>query len=73
MSRQQVSVRELKEYWKYVESVKPGEGLDGYIEPSRMPPWDEICSELDWHLYRIGGGRFRKKHHGLAKISATAF
>ena len=68
MSTQQASVHELKEFWKYRENLKPGDIIENYIESSRMPPWDEICFELNWHLYTVDGGYFSKKDHGYTGV-----
>jgi hypothetical protein len=32
-----------------------------------MPPWDEICSELNWQSYLVGK-RFAKRNHGYCGV-----
>ena len=64
----QVSVSKLQDYWRYIEGLKDSVVIEGYIPTSKMPPWDEICSELPWQTYCIDGGPFRNKHHGYCGV-----
>jgi len=69
MDTQQASVSELKEYWERVDKLKAGEHLayEDYIPLSHMPPWINICFELDWRSHRADGGYFSKRRVGKAK------
>jgi hypothetical protein len=65
MSTQRATVHELKEHWeKPIDTRKEGD----FISLSRMPPWNDICSELDWGLYLVDGGRFSRKQHGYCGV-----
>jgi hypothetical protein len=64
----QISVKELKDYWAAVENLKPGERLDKYYGTREMPSWQELCLELDWHLYAVTGGYFARKHTGYCGV-----
>ena len=68
MSTQQASVQELQEYWKYVESLKTGDILEDYIALVHMPPWDEICSYMDWRHYAADAGYFSNRRHGFCGV-----
>jgi hypothetical protein len=68
MSAKQISIGELLEYWKYAETLKPGDIIERYIEPHRMPPWNEICSGLNWQLRTVDGGYFGSKEFGYAGV-----
>jgi hypothetical protein len=65
MYKQQVSVQELKRYWNIVAT---GDGIE--VIPIRyMPPWNDICSELDWELHLLEeGSYFVKKSHGYCGV-----
>jgi hypothetical protein len=63
MYTQQVSVYELKKYWKTADALAEGDSMD-VIPLCYMPPWNNLCSELGWRLHRAAGGYFSKKHHG---------
>ncbi len=67
MHTQRVSVRELKEHWKAFDKLAVGQGLEA-IPLNLMPPWDEICSELNWQSYLLEGGYFAQKHHGYCGV-----
>jgi hypothetical protein len=64
---QQFSVGELQAYWKQVDALTEGESI-GMISIYQMPPWDEICQELNWHFHRVDGGYFRTKTHGFCGV-----
>jgi hypothetical protein len=68
MSAKQISIGELLEYWKYAETLKPGDIIERYIEPHRMPPWNEICSGLNWQLHTVDGGYFGSKEFGYTGV-----
>ena len=66
---QQISVSELKEYWRQIENVENGSTIGRRcITTIEMPPWDKLCSELGWQLYRADAGHFGKKHHGYSGV-----
>ncbi len=64
MSNDTISVRQLQDYWQYVEDLKVGEIRERYIGTRDMPPWEEICRDLCWDLYRVDDGYFSKKDIG---------
>jgi len=63
MYTQQVSVYELKKHWKAVDALVEGESIDA-VPLHYMPPWNDLCSELGWRVFRAAGGYFSRKHHG---------
>jgi hypothetical protein len=63
-----VTAHELEEYWKYIENLTDNDVIDRYVETSQMPPWDEICSELNWRTYTVDDGYFSKRHHGYCGV-----
>jgi hypothetical protein len=63
---QHISVSELKEYWEQIENLESGSSLGRYVATSELPPWEEICSELNWQHHGIG--RFRRSHFGFPGI-----
>jgi hypothetical protein len=64
---QQISVRELQEYWRTFETLEVDEGLE-VIPLCFMPSWGDLCRELDWHSYRMTGGYFSKKEHAYCGV-----
>jgi hypothetical protein len=65
---EQVTVLELQGYWKDLDTaLKAGSGL-APLSISEMPPWERICSRLDWELYRVDDGCFRSKRHGFCGV-----
>jgi hypothetical protein len=38
------------------------------IEASRIPPWEDICAELHWERYTVGGAPFTERHHGYRGV-----
>jgi hypothetical protein len=56
MSDDTIGVRELQDYWKYVEGLKVGEIVGRSIGTREMPHWEEICGDLDWDLFRADDG-----------------
>jgi hypothetical protein len=67
MQNDPVTVNQLEEYWKAVSAAKEGDSFH-HIPLSRMPPWENICSELSWHHYLLSGGYFSEKHHGYRGV-----
>lgn len=69
MSTQQVSVQELEKYWQRIETLnKIGDRIDDPITLCRMPPWNNICFELNWKTRLLEDGCFSKKHHGYCGV-----
>ncbi len=33
-----------------------------------MPPWNDLCSELDWELHTLDDDYFSAKHHGYCGV-----
>jgi hypothetical protein len=68
MSDYEISVRDLRDYWKYYDELKDGEIITRYIPSSHMPAWHRICSGLEWTLYKADGGYFSKKRHRFCGV-----
>ena len=67
MYTEPVSVFKLKQHWKAVDMLAEGEGIE--VIPLRcMPPWNDICFELDWKSYLVQAGHFSKKRHGFQGV-----
>jgi hypothetical protein len=64
---QQLSVSELQAYWKQVDTLTEGEWI-GVISIYQMPPWTDICQELNWHFHQVDGGYFSAKNHGFCGV-----
>lgn len=66
MYTQQISVYELEKYWKEWET---SENEVFHILPiSCMPPWHDICSELNWKIRLVEPGYFSGKHYGYCGV-----
>ena len=64
----QISARELQEYWQAFDELKPGTAMDRAYGTREMPPWQELCYELDWDLYWVEGSSFSKRYHGYCGV-----
>jgi hypothetical protein len=64
MYQLQLSVGMLKEHWERAETRAVGESI-GMIPISQMPPWNDLCSELNWELHTLDNDYFTAKHHGF--------
>ena len=62
MYTQQVSVYELKKYWRTVDGLAEGDRMEE-IPLFYMPPWNDLCSELDWKSCLLEDAYFSRKHH----------
>jgi hypothetical protein len=62
-SQQRLTVAQLEERWRYQQAAAPGTVFYG-LSISQMPPWDEICSSLNWEFHLPDDGHFTTKHHG---------
>lgn len=60
----QYTAYELKRFWDSLEKLENGSTLPAF----RLPPWTEICSELDWRVHSLDGGYFSKKQHGYCGV-----
>lgn len=58
-----ISLEDLQEYWRHLHGLKDGE-LIRVLSIYEMPPWEKICSRLDWRVHRLGGGYFTDKNYG---------
>ncbi len=67
MYPEKVSVHELEEHWQKVEALVVGESIEA-IHLKQMPPWNAICSELDWEHHMVEGGYFSAKSHGYCGV-----
>ena len=64
LNREPISALGLRAYWKRIDAGQEFNTLPSW----QMPPWTEICEDLNWHLYPLGGGYFQKKHHGYQGV-----
>jgi hypothetical protein len=65
MYKQRLSTDELKTHWSIVDT---GESINA-IPPCNMPPWNDICSELNWELHLLEESSFfGKKAHGYCGV-----
>jgi hypothetical protein len=62
-----VSVSELKEYWRSIGRLTEGQSLQGLFQ-RQMPPWNDLCSELNWELHIVDQRYFARKHHGYWSV-----
>jgi hypothetical protein len=62
-----LSVSQLNEYWDGVASLK-GEETMRALHSRQMPPWEDICGQLNWRLHRLDQGYFSEKHHGFCGV-----
>jgi hypothetical protein len=67
MYTKKLSVEELTEHWKAVAAVDEVETMYGVPLPL-MPPWADLCSELNWEVYMVDQKYFRAKHHGHSGV-----
>lgn len=57
---------ELWDHWETLEKrIAEGERV---IRPWEMPPWDDICSQLDWRTHLIDEHYFSKKRYGFRGV-----
>lgn len=68
MTETRISVGELQEYWRYVETLKDGQVLERHVGGSQMPLWDEICYGLGWRVYKLDDGYFDRKRFGYCGV-----
>jgi hypothetical protein len=66
MLTQRLSVRQLTKYWEYIEN-NPTEKVE-VIHTWCMPPWDDVCTELNWNIHMVGRGAFTKENHGYCGV-----
>lgn len=66
-SMSRISVLQLREHWDAVAALKCGEQIVS-IYPGQMPPWTDICEQLDWDLHRVAGGYFSEKDYGYCGV-----
>jgi hypothetical protein len=61
MYKRPLNIDELKEYWNIVDG---GESIEN-LPICYMPPWNDICSKLEWELHLTDDGYFPKKTHAV--------
>jgi hypothetical protein len=64
---EQLSVWELKKHWDELDALTIGQSLEA-VPRFFLPPWPDLCSDLSWHTYLLGGGYFTKKDHGYRGV-----
>jgi hypothetical protein len=64
---QPVSVQEVKKYWDAVGKLVEGESME-CLYGWQMPPWEDLCSELNWRTHLLDGGYFATKHYGYCGV-----
>lgn len=78
MSRPPATVAELERYWEWCRTVKPNDTMEyleneseNYISTYRMPPWEDICSQLYWRREAASGGDF-PRFEGVYRLIGLA-
>jgi len=67
VSVEQIGALALRTYWKNLDSRPNGEPFH-VLSRREMPPWHDICNDLDWQMHTLNGGYFSKKHHGYCGV-----
>ena len=62
-SQSRLTVSQLQDHWRERQEAAPGTITYPFLI-RQMPPWDEICSNLDWELHLPDDRHFTAKHHG---------
>jgi hypothetical protein len=65
---EQISVYELRKHWEALDALSEGGGSVEIIPLSCMPPWNDLCSELNWETHLVDDRFFGKKHHGYCGV-----
>jgi hypothetical protein len=63
----QLNVGMLREHWERADALAVGESI-GMISISQMPPWNDLCSELDWEFHTLDDESFSSKRHGYCGV-----
>jgi hypothetical protein len=63
-SPQRLTVSQLQAHWNERQAAAPGTVFYGGLLISQMPPWKEICSNLNWEFHLPDDRHFTAKHHG---------
>lgn len=63
----EINVQALQEHWRRSHALVVGESIS-VIPIHMMPPWDAVCTELNWSLYHVSGGYFSARHHGFCGV-----
>ena len=58
---------EISEYWSRVGKLVEGEVI-GAPSMHHLPPWYELCSELEWTYHKVGGGYFSNENFGFRGV-----
>jgi hypothetical protein len=58
---------DLADLWTERDRTPIGGQLP-HVSLHSLPPWDEICSDLNWVTYRLNGGYFTAKEHGQCGV-----
>ncbi len=62
-----ISADELKQYWNALDAMTEGESM-ACIPLCYMPPWNDVCSQLNWQSYLLDGGYFSQKRFGYCGV-----
>jgi hypothetical protein len=57
----------LKDHWARVDALAVGESI-GMISISQMPPWNDLCSQLDWEFHTLDDEYFGAKQYGFCGV-----
>ena len=58
-----LSIDDLQEYWRHLHALGDGETIR-VLSIYEMPPWEKICSQLNWKVHRVAAGYFTDKNYG---------
>ena len=54
---------QLEERWRQFDAAAPGTSFPALLF-WEMPPWADVCSDLDWEFHLPDDGYFTSRHHG---------
>lgn len=62
-SPERLTVSQMENRWEQIDRLPLGTPYSS-LTVRQMPPWEDICSELDWEFHMQDGGNFGARHHG---------
>jgi hypothetical protein len=66
-SQPRLTTSQLEARWREIDAAEPGSVFVG-LSIREMPPWDEMCSKLNWEFHLPDDGSFSSKHHGFCGV-----
>lgn len=62
-----LSVHQLESYWHELDAAPEGSEFRS-LSLWEMPPWNDICAELNWEFHLPDNGHFRKTEYGYCGV-----